>query len=151
MIALIGSQASGLRSPGKILRPARLDTWLLLNDLHQVRYFGHHAASRGRVRPLDYLVKPRKTQSLDYLFLFGRRANRGTHVLQLNLAATRSVRRLPHHGYNSSTALPRSLATSSLFFNLFSASKVALITLCGFVVPIVLVSTFCIPATLIRA
>src|SRR2546430_8884462 len=69
MIALIGSQASGLRSPGKILRPARLDTWLLLNDLHQVRHFGHHAANRGRVRPLDYLVKPRKTQSLDYLFL----------------------------------------------------------------------------------
>src|SRR5205814_492656 len=53
--------------------------------------------------------------------------------------------------YNSSADLPRSAATSSLFFSRFKASNVALITLCGLVVPIDLVSTFCTPADVITA
>ena len=38
--------------------------------------------------------------------------------------------------------LPRIAATDSLFFNCFNASNVALITLCGFVVPIDLIPDF---------
>src|SRR5579864_7987849 len=53
--------------------------------------------------------------------------------------------------YNSSTALPRSAATASRFFSLRRASNVALTTLCGLVVPMDLVSTFCTPAEVITA
>src|SRR5947209_3771209 len=53
--------------------------------------------------------------------------------------------------YNSSADLPRSAATSARFFNCFKASKVALMTLCGLVVPIDLVRTFWIPAEVITA
>src|SRR5579864_4414228 len=42
-------------------------------------------------------------------------------------------------------------ATLSRLFNCFSASKVALITLCGLVVPIDFVSTFCTPTEVITA
>src|ERR1700746_2112190 len=53
--------------------------------------------------------------------------------------------------YSSSAFLPRNAATASLFFNFLSASNVALITLCGLVVPIDLVRTFCTPAEVITA
>src|SRR5581483_9491651 len=43
------------------------------------------------------------------------------------------------------------LATSSLFFNCRNAAKVALMTLCGLVVPIDLVRTFCTPAEVMTA
>src|SRR6267154_6452573 len=43
------------------------------------------------------------------------------------------------------------VATPSRVFNCFSASNVALITLCGFVVPIDFVSTFCTPTDVITA
>src|SRR5208337_3907234 len=45
--------------------------------------------------------------------------------------------------YNSSTDLPRRAATASRLLSFLSASKVALITLCGLLVPIDLVNTFC--------
>ena len=44
--------------------------------------------------------------------------------------------------YSSSTDLPRNSATCSRLLSFFSASKVALITLCGLVVPIDFVNTF---------
>src|SRR5208337_714469 len=125
-----------------------------MHDLHQVRHFGHHAADGGRVRPFHHLVQPRETQTLNHSLLLGRGTNGGAHPLQVNFPAART-RLLRRHaippgtrywvlgtGYKSSTVLPRSAATCSRFFSCFSASKVALITLCGLVVPMDLVNTF---------
>src|SRR5450631_4631724 len=118
---------------------------LRLNDLDQVRHLGHHAANGRVVRTLDHLIQPRETQTLDDQLLLDGRANRGTHPLQMDFGAVARMRLLGQfvrHVYSSSTDLPRMAATSLLFFKCFSASNVALMTLCGLVVPIDLVSTF---------
>src|SRR5271166_6123829 len=121
-----------------------------------MRHLGHHAANRGRVFALHNLVQPREAEALDHQLVLHRRANRRTHPLQLKLCARRCRFGLclfsySRHDYNSSTVLPRCAATSRRSRNFPSALKVALITLCGFVVPIDLVSTFCTPAEVITA
>src|SRR4051794_16701881 len=127
---------------------------LRLNDLYQVRNLRHHAANGRIVRPLDHLIQSCETQSLDYQFLLYRSANRGTHPLQMKFRATACVfflGQFVRHDYSSSTDLPRMAATSLRFFKCFSASNVALMTLCGLVVPIDFVSTFWIPAEVMTA
>src|SRR5258707_109423 len=118
---------------------------LRLNDLHQVRDLRHHTANGGIVRSLDYLIQTRETQSFNYQFLLYRCANRGAHPLQMVFRAPACVSFLGQfvrHDYSSSTDLPRMAATSLRFFKCFSASNVALMTLCGLVVPIDFVRTF---------
>src|SRR5512141_2844873 len=107
-----------------------------------MRDLGHHAANGSVVGPLDYLVQSRETQALDHQLLLHRGANRGTHPLQMYFRAapwTRFSGQFVGHVYSSSTVLPRMAATSLRFFKCLSASKVALMTLCGLVVPIDLV------------
>src|SRR5579872_3248729 len=145
-----------------------------------MRNLRHHAADGVRIRALDYLVQPGKSQAFDHSLLFYRGTNSGTHPLQVNLSAarirflrrhfheprcfveehvfSRALRAITHWGfrpcgnfYSSCAVLPRMIATLSRLFNCFSASKVALITLCGLVVPIDFVSTFCTPAEVITA
>src|ERR1700680_4258872 len=110
-----------------------------------MRHLGHHTANGLAIRPLDHLVQPREAQTLHHQLLFYRGTNGGTHPLQMNFGAaarTRFLCQFIRHDYSSSTDLPRMAATSLRFFKCLSGSKVALITLCGLVVPIDLVSTF---------
>src|SRR6266567_6511313 len=113
-----------------------------------MRHLRHHAANRGVVGALDDLVQPGKTQAPDDSLMFHGSANRRSHPLQPNLAALSCCFR---RHQSSSTAFPRMVAIASRFFSFFSASKVALITLCGLVVPMDLVSTFCTPTEVITA
>src|ERR1700740_1874626 len=128
-------------------------------------HFSHHAADRGGVGALDHLVQAGKSQPFDDFLVLHRRADRRPHLLEVNLppallcffrchsnSSSFVVRRWSFTiqptrcsriaSHSSSAVFPRSVATSSLFFSFFSASKVALITLCGLVVPIDFVSTF---------
>src|SRR5579871_503409 len=148
----------------------------LLQDLDQVRDFGHHAANRAIVGPLNHLIQARESQTLHHFFVLYRRADCGTHPLELNRSAAptcflcrhnssvafresaameilsrRSAPARVGQAYNSCTVLPRKEATPSRLLRFRSASNVALITLCGFVVPIDLVSTFCTPAEVMTA
>src|SRR5437867_4100008 len=102
-----------------------------------MRHLRYHAANRGVVWALNHLVQPCKTQTPDDSFMFHRSANRRPHPLQANFAA--ALNRCFRRHQSSSTAFPRMPATASRFFSFFSASKVALITLCGLVVPMDLV------------
>src|SRR5437870_10210010 len=129
-------------------RRPRLGT-SMFHDFHQVRHLGYHAANGGGVRTLNHLVQPGKPQAFDHQLVCYRGTNRGAHPLQVELAA--AFIRCLGHGYSSSADLPRMAATSCRFFNFLSASKVALTTLCGLVVPIDLVSTFCTPAEVMTA
>src|SRR5271166_726162 len=135
-----------------------------------------HAANRSRIRPFNHLVQPGESQPLHNFPVFHRSADHRPHPLQLDLAARRSFRCFGCHFtslvvsrwslvvrkrlrtndkrlacYSASTALPRSSATCSRLLSFFSASNVALITLCGLVVPIDFVSTFCTPTDVITA
>src|SRR5437764_9173668 len=105
-----------------------------------MRHLRHHAANRRRIGPFDDLVQAREAKPFHDKLVFHGRADHRTHVLQAKLAAT-TVRFLRCH-YSSSAVLPRMPATASRLLSFFRASKVALITLWGFVVPIDLVSTF---------
>src|SRR6185437_3134360 len=89
----------------------------------------NHAADRGRVLTLDDLIQPGKAQALDDLFVLLRGRNLRAVVLD-----QQCLLRLCHD-YSSSTCLPRNAATSALSRNCVRASKVALMTLCGFAVP----------------
>src|SRR5690349_21045470 len=104
-----------------------------------MRHLGDHAANGRRIRTLDHLIQARESESLDNFFMRHRSADGGTNVLQFQLAA--AFRGFLGSHQSSSAALPRRPATASLFFSFLSASKVALITLCGLVVPIDLVRT----------
>jgi hypothetical protein len=53
--------------------------------LHQMRHLFHHAANGRRIRTLDNLVEPRKTQPFDDQFMFYRGANRRAHPLDVHL------------------------------------------------------------------
>src|SRR5579863_8160671 len=141
---------------------------MLLHKLHQMRHLGYHATNGLRVRTLNHLVQPGESQSLDHQLLFHRGTNGGAHPFQLDLSTAR-IRFLRRHSlslvihnwprtpgplplpYNSCAVLPRISATLSRLFSCFSASNVALITLCGLVVPMDFVSTFCTPADVITA
>src|SRR5215475_1798258 len=112
----------------------------LLHNLHQMRHFRHHAANRRRVRTFNHLIQASKSQSLNHFLVLHRGRDCRTHVFQPQSSSAGSVFFRRHH--SSSAALPRTPATSSLFLSFLSASKVALMTLWGLVVPIDLVSTF---------
>src|SRR5215469_730453 len=114
-----------------------------------MRHLGHHSTNGRSIGALNHLVQPGETQSANDLLLSDRRTNCRAYPLQADLAAV--LYRLLRCHQSSSAALPRTPATNSLFFSFFSASKVALMTLCGFVVPIDLVNTFCTPAEVITA
>src|SRR5208282_2617731 len=121
-----------------------------------MRDLGHHPANRGRVFALDHLVQPGETQSLDHQLMLDRGGNGRPYPLELDLCARLGCCRCcllacARHSYSSSTALPRELATSFRSRSLPSALNVALITLCGLVVPMDLVSTFWTPAEVITA
>src|SRR6266536_1754258 len=103
-----------------------------------MRHLGHHAADCRRIRTLHYLIQSSEAKPAYNSLVLHWRADRRPDPLQLQLAITIFLRR--HH--SSSAALPRMLATNSLFLSFLSASNVALITLCGLVVPIDFVSTF---------
>src|SRR6266851_4389472 len=116
----------------------------------------HHARAAARtlafvsadgriIRALDHLVQPGKAQTLNHQLLLDRGTNGGTYPFQMDFGAatwTRFLCQFMRHDYSSSTDLPRMAATSLRFFKCLSASNVALITLCGLVVPIDLVNTF---------
>src|SRR5579863_4785321 len=119
-----------------------------------MRHLRNHAANGPRIRAFDHLVQSGKPKSLNHQLLLCRRANGGAHPFEVKLAAV--IAGCLRHSFNlltysSCSLLPRMAATSLRFFSRFSASKVALITLCGFVVPIDLVSTFCTPAEVMTA
>src|SRR5207248_4456454 len=114
-----------------------------------MRHFSYHAANCRRVRALDHLIEPGEAKPFDNLLMAHRRANHRANIFQPQSAAVCWSFLGRHH--NSSAALPRMLATSSRFFSFLSASNVALITLCGLVVPMDFVSTFCTPAEVITA
>src|SRR5208337_2216306 len=121
-----------------------------------MRDLRHHAPDRGRVFALDHLVQTGKTQTLDHQFVLHRRANRRAHILEMYFRGRGSGLGFgfspdTRHDYSSSAALPRAVATSLRSRRRPRALKVALITLCGLVVPIDLVSTFCTPAEVITA
>src|SRR6516164_3378635 len=121
-----------------------------------MRNFRHHPANRRRIFPLDHLVQMGKSQSLDYQLVFHRRSDGRAYIFEMNLCARRcgflfGFLADARHDYNSSAALPRAVAISFLSRSDLRASNVALITLCGLVVPIDLVSTFCTPAEVITA
>src|SRR3974390_3148179 len=124
--------------------------------MDQVRHLCYHAPDRRRVFPLDHLVEARESQTFDHQFVLFRCGNRRAHVLQLDFrpGGSRCLLDLSAnacHRYISSADLPRAVATSFLSRSDCSALKVALITLCGLVVPMDLVSTFCTPAEVITA
>src|SRR5271157_2030368 len=131
--------------------------WLLATDnFNQMRDLGHHASDRGRVFALDHLVQSREAQSFDYQLVLDRGCNGRPYPLELDLRTGLGYCRFrllasARHDYSSSTALPRCAATSLRSRSLPSASNVALITLCGLVVPMDFVSTFCTPAEVITA
>src|SRR5579884_3282809 len=121
-----------------------------------MRHLRYHAADRWRIFPLDDLVEPGEAQALDHQLVLYRRLDGRAHPLQLDLGSRRCRFHLvplacARHDYSSSTALPRAAATSLRSRSLASASNVALITLCGLVVPMDLVSTFCTPAEVMTA
>src|SRR5205823_5540682 len=113
-----------------------------------MRHFVDHAADGGRIFALHDLIEPGKSQPLDNSFVLYRRGNGRAHPLDADLAGG-----LGFGGAHPSscTDLPRIAATDARSRSLPSASKVALITLCGFAVPSDLVSTFCTPAEVITA
>src|SRR6266849_5491676 len=119
-----------------------------------MRHLGHHAADGRIIRALDHLVQPGKAQTLNHQLLLDRGTNGGTYPFQMDFGAatwTLFLCQFMRHDYSSSTDLPRMAATSLRFFKCLSASNVALITLCGLVVPMDLVSTFCTPAEVMTA
>src|SRR3974390_3088866 len=121
-----------------------------------MRHLRHHAADGRRIFAFDHLVQPCKAEALDYQLLLHRRLYGRANPLQVKLRAPRVRFRFvlfpcARHDYISSTDLPRAAATSLRSRSLPSASKVALITLCGLVVPMDLVSTFCTPAEVMTA
>src|SRR5271163_4927779 len=107
----------------------------------------HHAADRGCILAFHNLVQAGKTKSLDHALML----HRSTDLRPVILDQDRSLLLGLCHDYSSSTVLPRIAATSALLRNWTSASKVALITLCGLALPRLLVSTFCTPAEVITA
>src|SRR5580692_2828547 len=108
-----------------------------------MRYRLHHATNGLIIHALDDLIEPRKSQPLDHQLVLGGRGDLGAVVLNANLLDC------GHH--RSSTCLPRAVATSARSRNCASASNVALITLCGFGEPRLLVSTFCTPTEVMTA
>src|SRR5579871_2365350 len=121
-----------------------------------MRHLRHHAADRRGVLALDHLIQPGKAQALDDQLMFDRGRDCRPHPLQVHRGARSRRFRFTllsnsRHDYSSSTALPRCAATSCRSRNLPRALNVALMTLCGLVVPIDLVSTFCAPAEVITA
>src|SRR5690349_20554919 len=98
-----------------------------------MRNLRDHAANGRGIRALNHLIQPREPESFDHAFVRDRRTYFRAHILQAQRASTLSF--FLYHHYNSSAVLPRTPATNSLFLSFFSASNVALITLCGFVVP----------------
>src|ERR1700753_2757034 len=104
-----------------------------------------HATDRRCVLTLDDLVQPGETQTLDHLLGVLRLRDLRAVVLD-----QQCLLRLCHD-YSSCICLPRSAATSARSRNWVHASKGALITLCGFAVPRLLVSTFCTPAEVMTA
>src|SRR4030081_1188907 len=70
-----------------VVNNASTENLLRLHDLDQMRNLGDHSANGGIVRTLNHLVQPRETEPFDYQLMFYRGANRGTHPLQVELAA----------------------------------------------------------------
>src|ERR1700722_12589597 len=101
--------------------------------------------STARIRLLRrHLIKP-QSRDCSAFALKGRDFSRAASILK------RAGALAPGRAYNSCAVLPRISATLSRLLSCFSASKVALITLCGLVVPMDFVSTFCTPAEVITA
>src|ERR1700674_5565500 len=125
------------------------------NHPHEVLHFVDHAAHRGRVLERALAVALVEPQSLERRLLIGAAADRaaGLHHGEGLLGA---CRRLCHHAVSrasatlrpriSATFLPRRAATARGLVRWLSASKVALIMLCGFELPTDLATTSCTPS-----
>jgi hypothetical protein len=105
----------------------------------------NHAANRRRIFALDNLVQAAQAQPANRLAHIASASDSADHPLNLERACFcfGHVFRQPLCGYcrSSSTVLERNSATLFTSFKRNSASKVALITLCGFEVPMDFVST----------
>src|SRR5215469_18060111 len=102
-----------------------------------------HASNRRRVRTLDQLIHAPKAHAANRLPHILGTADEAAHPsnLQRSRFFLSGHSQLPY-AVATSAAFPRSSFTFAASFKCSNASKVALITLCGFDVPIDLVSTF---------
>src|SRR5580704_6013500 len=122
---------------------------------HKVADFQDHTANRRVIRVFHHLIHAAKTQPADRLPHVLRAGDKTSHPLDFQnsrcfLRHNNSYSRRNQRP-SSSTVFERSSATLAMSFRRNRASKVALMTLCGFDVPIDFVSTLEIPATSITA
>src|SRR6185312_492818 len=115
----------------------------VLDDADQVGNLRHHAAEARVIGADHHLIQLGQAQALHHRLLAPRAPDGAAVVL--------NVERWRFRHQSSSTVLPRSAATCCRSRSCVSAANVALITLCGLVVPMLLVSTFGIPADSITA
>src|SRR5688572_19119411 len=120
-----------------------------------MRHLCNHSADCGCIADLTGRIQLSEPQSLYYELLMDGKADRTSVVLDLDLSGGSGLLFLSlcHWSYPmiSSRDFSRSRATSLGFLRFLSPSNVALITLCGFEVPIDFVSTFEIPAACMTA
>src|SRR2546426_9776239 len=123
----------------------RVHPWpfILIDDLQQVRDLLHHAPKSRGVRPLHHLVQLSQSETFHHPLMLLGRTDRTAHQLDPDFAVLR------HHSF--STAMPLNSATALFSRRDSSATIVALTTLCGFLRPMDLVSTFAIPQAEITA
>src|SRR6185437_14768237 len=113
-----------------------------------------HPARGRRVIEFDKLIHSPETHPANRLAHAARAANEADYPANFQfprLFLRGHIRFQNLYAVTGSAVLPRSSLTLAASRKCSSASKVALITLCGFEVPIDLVNTFWIPATSITA
>src|SRR5215472_5073921 len=137
----------------------------LLHHFHEVTHFVNHAAHRRRILAFHHLMQSPQAKAPDGLAHVIGAADKADHPFDvhgagvlfsfflrshplLSVAATFSFS-LAGLPLISSTVFERVSATWAASFKPRSAAKVALITLCGFDVPMDFVSTLVMPATCI--
>src|SRR5215831_4606233 len=81
------SKFSPIASDFETLKPWHLETSHY--DLYQMRYLLHHAANGRRIRTLNHLVQPGKSQPLHDQLMLHRGADRRPHILDLDRPAAR--------------------------------------------------------------
>src|SRR5438270_11936693 len=117
---------------------------LLFDHLHEVRDAGDHAARFGRVDARRHPVHLSEAEGTKRLAHVARATDAAADLLDLNHLLGRFFRSGRAHSAPSST--PRSVLYCASLRSCWSASNVALTTLCGLAVPSDLVRMFWIPA-----
>src|ERR1051325_4365118 len=114
------------------------------DDFHQMRDLGNHAADVRRVRTLGHAVHLAQAEGLERLAHLARAADAAAHLAHAeDLLLLGLLLRRAHAAPSSS---PRSDWYCFSLRSCWSASKVALTTLCGLAVPRDLVRMFWMPA-----